>query len=44
MENQTTRMKILREKYLKNMLSNQFLNVRNSLLELEKDFMELKDR
>ena len=33
-----------REKYLKNMLNNQFLKVKNSLLELEKDFMELKDR
>ena len=37
MENQTIRMKILREKYLKNMLNNQFLGS-------EKDFMELKDR
>ena len=44
MENQTIRPKILREKYLKNMLNNQFLNAKNSLLELEKDFMELKDR
>ena len=40
MENQTIRMKILREKYFKNMLNNQFLNVKNSLLELEKDFIE----
>ena len=37
-------MKILREKYLKNMLNNQFLKVKNSLLVLEKDFMELQDR
>ena len=37
-------MKISREKYLKNMSNNQFLKVRNSLLELEKDFMELTDR
>ena len=37
MENQTTRMKTLREKYLKNMLNNQFWGS-------EKDFMELKYR
>ena len=37
-------MKILREKYIKNMLNNQFLKIKNCLLELEKDFMELKDR
>ena len=43
MENQTIRMKVLREKYLKNMLNNQFLTVKNSLLELEKDFIELND-
>ena len=43
MENQTIRMKVLREKYLKNMLNNQFLMVKNSLLELEKDFVELND-
>ena len=43
MENQTIRMKVLREKYLKNMLNNQFLTVKNSLLELEKDFVELND-
>ena len=36
-------MKVLREKYLKNMLNNQFLTVKNSLLELEKDFIELND-
>ena len=29
-------------KYLKNMWNNQFLKVKNSLLELEKDFMKLK--
>ena len=33
----------MREKYLKNMLNNQFLTVKNSLLELEKDFIELND-
>ena len=31
-------------KYLKDMRNNQFLKVKNSLLELEKDFVELKDR
>ena len=31
-------------KYLKNMKINQFSKVKNSLLELEKDFIELKDR
>ena len=36
-------MKVLKEKYLKNTLSNQFLKVKNSLLELEKDFIELND-
>ena len=36
-------MKVLREEYLKNTLSNQFLKVKNSLLELEKDFIELND-
>ena len=29
---------------LKNMQNNQFLKVKNSLLGLEKEFMELKDR
>ena len=37
MENQTIRMKMLREKYFKNMLNNQFLGS-------EKDFMVSKDR
>ena len=36
MENQTIKMKVLREKYLKYMLNNQFLKVKNNLLELEK--------
>ena len=44
MENQTIRMKILREKYLKKMLNSQFLKVKDSLFELEKYFTELKDR
>ena len=30
-------------KYLHNTEKTQFLNVKNSLLELEKDFIELKD-
>ena len=42
MENQTIRMKILREKYFKKMLNSQFLKAKNSLL--EKYFTELKDR
>ena len=43
MENRSIKMKVSREKYLKHTLSNQFLNVKNSLLWLEKDFIELKD-
>ena len=31
-------------KYFKNMRKNQFLKVKNSLIELEKDFVELKNR
>ena len=31
-------------KYLKILRKNQFLKVKNSLLELEKDFIEFKDR
>ena len=31
-------------KYLNNMRRNQFLKIKNSLLELEKGFVELKDR
>ena len=34
----------IERKYLKNMRKNQFLKVKNSLLELEKGFIELKDR
>ena len=44
MKNKSIKMKILREKCLKNMLKNQFLKVKNSFLEWEKDFMKLKDR
>ena len=43
MENRSKKMKVSREKYLKHRLSNQFLNVKNSLSWLEKDFIELKD-
>ena len=32
------------KKYLYNMQENQFLTLKNSLLELEKDFTELKER
>ena len=42
MENQTIRMKIIREKYFKNMLNNQFLALGNFFLE-SKD-RKLKDR
>ena len=31
-------------KYMNNMQNNQFLKIRNSLFELETDFIELKDR
>ena len=34
----------IERKFLEYMQNNQFLKVKNSLLELEKDFMELKDR
>ena len=34
----------IERKTLKNMLNNQFLIVKNSLLRLEKDFIESKDR
>ena len=44
MKNPNYKNKNIAEKYLNNMQKNQFLNVKNSLLELEKDFMELKDR
>ena len=37
-------MKKRRENIFKNMWKNQFLKVKNIILELEKDFMELKDR
>ena len=44
MEIWTIKMKVLWEKYLKNTLSNQFLKVKDSLLELVKDFIELNDK
>ena len=31
-------------KYMNNMQNNQFLKIRNILFELERDFIELKDR
>ena len=34
----------IERKLLKSICKNQFLKVKNSLLELEKDFIELKDR
>ena len=44
MENLNHRNENTEGKYLKNMGKNQFVNVKNSLLELGKDFIELKDR
>ena len=44
MENPSYKNENIERKYLNNMGKNQFLQVNNSLLELEKDFIELKDR
>ena len=44
MENSNYKNENIERKYLNNMRKNQFLKVRYSLLELEKDFIELKDR
>ena len=44
MENPSYKNHNIDRKYLKNVRKNQFLKVKNSLLELEKDFIELKDR
>ena len=44
MENINYKNKNIERQYFKNMQKNQFLKVNNSLLELEKDFMEFKDR
>ena len=42
-ENENVKTKILR-KYSNNVRKNQFLEIKNNLSELEKDFIELKDR
>ena len=44
MENLDYKNKDVERTYLKNMQNNQLLKVKNSPLELEKAFMELKDR
>ena len=44
MENPNYKSENIERKYLNNMRNNQFLKVKNNLLELEKDFVELKDR
>ena len=44
MENLNYKNKKLERKHLKNVQKNQFSNVKNSLLEGEKDFIELKGR
>ena len=44
MENLNSNNENIERKYLNNMRKNQFLKVKNGLLELEKDFIELKDR
>ena len=43
MENSDYQTENIERKYFENMQNNQFLRVKNSLLELEKDFTELKD-
>ena len=43
MENLDYKNENVERKYLKNIQNNQFLKVKNSLLELEKYFLELKD-
>ena len=44
MENLNYKNKNIERKYLYNMQKNQLLKVKNSPLELEKDFIELKDK
>ena len=44
MENPNYKSENIERKFLKIIQKNQFLKVKNSLLELEKDFIELKDR
>ena len=43
MENQDYKNEIAERKFFENIQINQFLRVKSSLLELEKDFMEFKD-
>ena len=43
-ENPNYKNENIERKYLNNIEKNQFLKVKNSLLELEKDFIELKDK
>ena len=43
MKNPNYKNENIERKYLKNMRKNRLLKVKNSLLELEKDFIELKD-
>ena len=44
MKNPSYKNKNIERKYLNNMGKNLFLKVKNSLLELGKDFIELRDR
>ena len=44
MENLNLKNENIERKYLNRMQENQFLKVKYSLLELEKDFIELKDK
>ena len=44
MKNPNCKNENIKRKYLKEMWENQFLKVKNSLLELQKSFIELKDR
>ena len=44
MQNPNYKSKNIERKFLKIMPKNQSLKVKNSLLELEKDFIQLKDR
>ena len=44
MENTNYKSQTIDKKYLENLQENQFYIVKNSFSELEKDFIELKDR
>ena len=44
MENSNYKSENIETNYFDNMEENQFLRVKNSLSELEKDFIEMKDR